>query len=105
MTQSRALKRLVRKFTVETLWLYIARVLLDSEPLKAYEIKKKLQEVFNITPPTVTVYTVVYRMYREGLLDTSRSNGEVLYTLSDRGRKELYEAMRFLEELVKRLKI
>ncbi|MEM2008650.1 MAG: PadR family transcriptional regulator [Ignisphaera sp.] len=105
MVQSKALKRLIRKVTIETLWLYIARILHDSEPMKAYDVKKKLQEVFNINPPTITVYTVVYRMNKEGLLDTIRIGGEVLYKLSDRGRKEFYEALEFLEKLVDKLKI
>ena len=104
MTHSKALRRLMRKITIETLWLYIARILHDSEPMKAYDVKKKLQEVFNINPPTITVYTVIYRMSKEGLLDTIKIEGEVLYKLSDRGRNEFYEALEFIKKLVDKLK-
>lgn len=104
MTQSKALKRLMRKFTIETLWIYIARILLDSKPLRAYEIKKKLQDVFNINPPAITVYTVVYRMHREDLLDVVKSDGETMYKLSEKGKEELHKALEFIEYLMNKLR-
>jgi hypothetical protein len=38
--ESRALRRLKRKLTVEVLWLYVIKALMGSEPMKAYDIVK-----------------------------------------------------------------
>lgn len=104
MGESRALRRLVRKITVETLWIYIAKVLTILGSAKAYQIKKKLEEVFQLKVPAITVYTVVYRMSREGLLDVVKSDGEVLYRLTDRGLEEFQKAIKVLEDVIKKLK-
>lgn len=104
MSESRALRRLVRKITVETLWIYIAKVLLGSDPMRAYEIKKKLQEVFGLRVPAITVYTIIYRMCREGLLEPIKSNGEVLYRLTERGANEFGKALQVLESTIIKLK-
>lgn len=104
MIESKALKRLIRKITIETLWLYIAKVLINSNPMKAYEIKKKLYEVFNIKVPAITVYTVVYRMSREGLLESIKNNSDIFYRLSAKGENEFSKAIKILEEILAKLK-
>lgn len=105
MDSSRALRRLVRKITVETLWVYIIRILISSGPMRAYEIKKKLFEVFGLKVPTITVYTVVYRMCGEGLLETVKSSNEVLYRVTEKGIKEFQNAMQLLENMLTKLKL
>ncbi len=102
--KSRAYERLVRKLTVEVLWLYVAKVLLVSKPLKAYEIKKKIVEIFGIKPQTMTTYTVIYRMSREGLVRPLKLNGDVVYELTEAGRREFEEAVRFIDEVLSSLK-
>lgn len=100
MGESRAFERLVRKLTVEVLWLYVARVILSSGPLRAYDVKKRISESFGIEPRTMTTYTVVYRMVREGLLRPVRVDGDVLYELTERGRAEFERALEFLKSVV-----
>jgi len=66
-----AYNRLVRKLTKENLWLYILRMLVERS-MYAYEIRKLLLERFNVSAATVTVYVVLHKMEREGLIKTER---------------------------------
>lgn len=102
--KSRAYERLVRKMTIDVLWLYVAKVLLMSEPLKAYDIKKRITEIFGIKPRTMTAYTVIYRMSREGLLKPVKLDGDVVYELTETGKREFEEALKFLDKVVGLLK-
>ncbi len=102
--RSRAYERLVKKLTVEILWIYIAKVLMSSGPLRAYEVKKKIVERFNMKPQTMTTYTVIYRMVREGLLAPTNIGGDTVYTLTDKGKEEFTEAVKFLESVLEALK-
>lgn len=103
MSESKALLRLKRKLTVENLWIYVAKTLTLYSPLRAYELKKKLQELFGLRPSTITVYTVVYRMTREGLLEAIHHEGGTVYRLSERGRTEFEKAMEFLRDTLRAL--
>ncbi|MCX8184681.1 MAG: helix-turn-helix transcriptional regulator [Sulfolobales archaeon] len=104
MGESRAYERLIRKLTTEVLWIYVARILLESQSLKAYEIKKKITEKFGIKPRTMTTYTVIYRMSREGLIKPVKVNGDTVYELTEAGKREFNEAVKFLERMVEYLK-
>jgi len=102
----RALLRLRRKLTIENLWLYVIKVLLeDKRPLRAYDIKVRIRDRFGINPSAVTVYTVVYRMGLDGLLAKERVNGETMYKPTERGIEAFHTAIVFLEELVAKLKL
>jgi len=101
--ETKALARLKRKLTIENLWIYIIKILEKHGPLKAYEIKKKLVEVYGIKPATITVYIVVYKMKREKLLETIDIGGETLYKPSERGLKALKEAKAILDWVRKAL--
>lgn len=104
MVESGAYERLVRKLTIEVLWLYVAKVLLGSKPLKAYEIKKKITETFGIRPRTITTYAVIYRMSRAGLLRQTKLNGDIVYEITDEGKREFEEAVRFLDRMLNLLR-
>ncbi|WP_245526402.1 helix-turn-helix transcriptional regulator [Desulfurococcus mucosus] len=102
----RAYTRLVKKLTVENLWLYIVKILLDEgKPLKAYDVKVRLRERFGIDPPAVTVYTVIYRMSRDGILARRQEGEETVYSVTERGVDAFRKALLFLEEVVSKLKI
>ena len=95
-----ALRRLRRKTTIETLWLYVLAVLAVEGPTYPYRIRKLIHERFGFKPSTVTLYTVVYRMEREGLLE--KREGE--YAPTERGIRALEEAVDYLENLVSGLR-
>lgn len=102
----RAIIRLQRKLTVENLWLYIIKILIDEKkPLRAYDLKIRLRERFNIDPPAVTVYTVIYRMGLDGLLSKVRSGDEIRYQPTKIGIEAFNKAIVMLEEVVSKLKL
>lgn len=96
MSETKAVQRLKKKITVENLWMYIIRILAEGNPLKPYEVKKKLEEL-DIRPATITVYVVLYKMTREGLIETVSVGGETLYRPTGKGLKALSEAKSILE--------
>lgn len=104
MESSRALRRLIRKLTVETLWIYVVKLLISFGPMKAYDIRKKLLEFFGLKVPAITVYSVVYRLRSEGILEQVRVGGDVVYRVTDRGIAEFKQALEFLENTTSRLK-
>uniref|UniRef100_A0A7C2VNL1 PadR family transcriptional regulator n=1 Tax=Ignisphaera aggregans TaxID=334771 RepID=A0A7C2VNL1_9CREN len=104
MSSSKALRRLLRKLTVEILWIYVVRVLMSFGPMRAYEIKKKISEVFELRVPTITVYTVIYRLCNEGLLESVRIGAEVMYRVTDKGVEEFAKALEFLDKTISKLK-
>ncbi|MCY0868139.1 MAG: helix-turn-helix transcriptional regulator [Desulfurococcus sp.] len=106
MPEPKAYSRLTRKLTVENLWLYVVKILLDKgEPMRAYDIKIELRERFGINPPAITVYTAIYRMVRDGVLTRRQRGDEAVYTVSERGLEAFKKALVFMEEVLSKLKI
>lgn len=101
MEDSRALKRLKDKLTKENLWLYIVKELAE-EPMYAYKVKVVLREKYNINVATVTVYTVLYRMEREGLI-TKVEGDNTMYRVTERGLEQLNKAIEFMKGVVRSL--
>lgn len=104
---SAAYRRLIRKLTVENLWLYVLS-LLKKEPLYGYEVSRKIEENFGFKPGRVTCYIVLYKLQSEGLI-TSKKLGEdgetqrKYYVLTKKGEKALEDAKEFLRKLSERL--
>jgi len=101
LDESRALKRLKDKLTKENLWLYIVRELAE-KPMYAYKVKVVLREKYNINVATVTVYTVLYRMEREGLITKVRGD-DTTYRATEKGLEQLSRALAFMKEIVRSL--
>lgn len=100
--------RLVRKLTVENLWLYVLSLLREG-PLYGYEIVKKIEERFGFKPGRVTCYIVLYKLQSEGLITSagsetdSRGPQRKYYVLTRRGEKALEMAKDFLKKLSEKL--
>ena len=97
--ESRAIERLRRKVTVENLWIYVIKIL-EEEPLHAYGVKVRLRDRFGIKVATVTVYAVLYKMVREGLLMVERKGETKVYRPTEQGLRALSEARRILEDVL-----
>ena len=103
-----AYRRLVRKLTIENLWLYVLS-LLKKQPLYGYEIREKIKKNFGFQPGRVTCYIVLYKLESEGLITSKRvvesSTGpqRKYYTLTAKGAKALEKAKVFLKELFEEL--
>jgi DNA-binding PadR family transcriptional regulator len=70
-----ALERLREKLTKENLWLYIL-TLLKGGPLYAYELRSKILKSFGFQPAMITIYVVLYKMEREGLVSSTPEKRE-----------------------------
>ena len=101
---TRALERLRKKITIDNLWLYIVKVLIDHGPARAYDVKKLIREKFGFKPATITVYTVIYRMTSEGLLEKVYADGDTLYKPSEKGIEAFNEALKTIETILDKLK-
>ncbi|MGC9210302.1 MAG: PadR family transcriptional regulator [Acidilobus sp.] len=99
MTKTKAMARLLKNITVRTLWLYVLAVLKE-EPTYPYNVKKGIKEKFSFTPPTVTLYTVMYRLEREGLI---RKTERGTYEVTELGLQALREGARLLSELSRKI--
>ncbi len=97
----------MEKLTVENLWLYILR-LLQERPLYGYEIRKQIQERFNFAPAVITVYVVLYKLQREGLVKKVSVKGEnsaqrKYYTMTEKGTQMLEAGKKFFESTYQRV--
>ncbi|WP_243666438.1 PadR family transcriptional regulator [Vulcanisaeta sp. JCM 16159] len=77
----KALNRLMAKLTKENLWIYVVKLLME-RPMYGYEIAREVRERFNINITNVGVYVVLYKMERDGLVETFMSDGSKMYRLS-----------------------
>jgi len=98
-----AMKRLRRKVTTENLWLHILAALKE-RPMYGYEIANYLKNNKGLDAAVITVYTVLYKMEREGLI--ARKTGDkidlrkVYYETTPQGTAVLQEGIEFLQGLV-----
>lgn len=76
----KALDRLITKLTKENLWIYVVKLLME-RPMYGYEIAREIRERFNINITNVGVYVVLYKMERDGLVETFMSGESKMYRL------------------------
>ena len=103
ISEEKPVKRLVSLNTVDCLWMYILRILLD-KPMHAYAIRKKVEERFGFKPGTVTAYKVLYLLKKEGYVKSRKEDRITNYEITARGRKILQEARKFYERQLRILR-
>ena len=107
-SHSSAYFRLIRKLTKENLWLYILKLLQDRS-MYAYEIYKTIHSQFEFTIATITVYVVLYKMQREGLIQIAEEKTVLgkperkYYRITEKGHSEYVNGVMFLEETLGKL--
>ena len=101
---SKAMTRLVKKLTKEMLWIYILR-LLQERPHYGYEIKELVTKRFSFSPATVSGYAIIYRLQRDGLIQTQKSSESTrkYYEITERGREAMSRAKDFLSSTLGRV--
>jgi DNA-binding PadR family transcriptional regulator len=104
-----AYERLVKKITVENLWLYILSLLKDA-PKYGYEIRKLIQERFGFKPGTVTAYIVLYKLVKGGYISlkeerkSEKGPTRKYYEITEEGKKLLAKGEEFLEETLRKIR-
>lgn len=100
MEQPPPLKRLKRKLTIEVLWIYIVSVLLSGGPTYGYDVRRRIREKYGFKPATVTTYTVLYRLEREGVVEKDEAG---TYKVTSHGRELYRKALGLLKETLQKL--
>ncbi|TET75080.1 MAG: PadR family transcriptional regulator [Candidatus Heimdallarchaeota archaeon] len=106
--ESKAYQRLVKNLTIDLLWIWVLK-LLREKPKYAYQLKQEIQERFNFSPATVTNYTILYLLEREGLVEkTEMRNSEEridrkYYVITKFGEEVMDEAELYLKQIYKKL--
>jgi len=94
--------RLKQLNTKDCLWIYILKILTE-KPTHAYSIRKEIQERFGFKPGIMTAYKVLYLLNRGGFVKKSEEGRKKIYTITEKGRKELKKAASFYQRLGKTL--
>ncbi|MCE7738769.1 MAG: helix-turn-helix transcriptional regulator [Candidatus Heimdallarchaeota archaeon] len=105
---SKAYQRLVKNLTIDLLWIWVLK-LLREKPKYAYQLKQEIQERFNFSPATVTNYTILYLLEREGLVEKTemRNSDERIdrkyYVITKFGEEVMNEAELYLKQIYEKL--
>ena len=101
---SKAFKRLKKKISIDNLWIYILRLLLEKE-MYGYELKESIKSRFGFEPATVTSYTILYKLEKDTLVTSHvKDNPEgrpdrKYYAITKEGKKAMKEAKGLFEEI------
>ncbi|GAB6944716.1 PadR family transcriptional regulator [Vulcanisaeta sp. JCM 14467] len=96
----KALDRLITKLTKENLWIYVVKLLME-RPMYGYEIAREIRERFNINITNVGVYVVLYKMERDGLVETFMSGESKMYRLRPETVELWLRARDFISSVLK----
>lgn len=97
----KALTRFISKITKENLWIYVINALANG-PKTGYEIVKEIKGRYMINVTTVSVYVVLYKMERDGLLESFNKDGKKYYKVTEEGLREFNNAIKALIDLLSR---
>ena len=73
--------------------------------------QKDLKKQFGFSTATVTVYVVIYKMQREGLIRIGEEKSVLgrpnrkYYEITDKGKMIIQRAITFLEDLIRKLSL
>ena len=101
---SKAFKRLKKKISIDNLWIYILRLLMEKE-MYGYELRESIKTRFGFEPATVTSYTILYKLEKDQLVTSHvKDNPEgspdrKYYTITEEGKKAMTEAKGLFDEI------
>ncbi len=106
--ESKAYQRLVKNLTIDLLWIWVLKLLREG-PKYAYQLKREIQERFGFSPATVTNYTILYLLEREGLVEKTemRNSDERIdrkyYIITKFGEEVMGDAELYLKQTYEKL--
>ena len=106
--ESKAYLRLVKNLTIDLLWIWVLK-LLKENPKYAYQLKQEIQERFGFSPATVTNYTILYLLEKEGLVEKTEMRNIVeridrkYYMITEFGEEVMILAEQYLKETYMKL--
>jgi len=106
--ETKAFQRLEKNFTIDLLWIWVLRLLRDG-PKYAYELRQEIETKFGFSPATVTNYTILYLLEREGIvkkIEKRKSDERIdrkYYAITDLGEKLMDNAEIYLNTTISKL--
>jgi DNA-binding PadR family transcriptional regulator len=106
--ETKAYQRLEKNFTIDLLWIWVLKLLREG-PKYAYELRQEIQNKFGFSPATVTNYTILYLLEREGVVEKveKRNSDERIdrkyYAITDLGEKLMDTAEAYLRTTIDKL--
>ena len=94
------LRRLIKKTTIENLWLYLLTELKkgDQHP---YALIKKIHEKYSFNPGKVLPYVVLKKLERENFVESYTKENRHYYKITEKGIKLLGEGANYLKNILK----
>jgi DNA-binding PadR family transcriptional regulator len=105
---SKAFLRLEKNLTIDLLWIWVLK-LLNEGPKYAYELKQEIQNRFGFSPATVTNYTILYLLEKEGVVRKVEMRNEIeridrkYYEITELGHILMEEAEKYLKRTYEKL--
>ncbi|MGA2665643.1 MAG: PadR family transcriptional regulator [Nitrososphaerales archaeon] len=93
-------ERLKDKVQRENLWFFIL-LLLSTEARYGYELRGLVKEEFGFWSGNVTAYRVLYSLEAAGMVKSQKVARRRYYVITESGRKEVEDAKRFLQGLLR----
>ncbi len=98
------LKRLRKSIGIQNLWVWILK-LLREEKKYGYELRDELKNRFGIKPATVTSYSVLYKLQREGATEKAEAAASTridrkYYHITEKGTAMLKQAEMVLKDVL-----
>jgi PadR family transcriptional regulator PadR len=84
--------------TKGNLWLYVLTAL-EERPATPTKLKTLVAEKHGFAPATITFYSVLYKLRREGLVKKATDSFRSEYEITARGRAELGKGRELLESI------
>jgi DNA-binding PadR family transcriptional regulator len=91
-------ERLKEKVLKENLWIFLFK-LLEQNDEYAYELRKKINNVFGFWTGKVTGYRVLYLLEKDGYVESYSKGRRKYYRLTGKGQEQLKKAKSFLEKI------
>lgn len=94
------IERFLKSNTIENLWIYILS-LLKKRKIYAWEIPAMVEQEFGFKPGKITPYRVLYRLEKEGFVESKVEERRRIYEITEKGKKELEKAKKFYTTILK----
>lgn len=95
-------ERLKKSNTEGNLWIYILS-LGKEEETQDEDVRRLVFEKFGFLPGNILVQTVLYRLRRQGYVETEKFKGKKAYRTTEKGMKELEKMKEFCQDLLQKV--
>jgi len=96
---STPLDRLKKYNTKGNLWIYILTEL-KANPDYGWDFPSIIEKKYGFRPGKITPYRVLYTLEFEGLVTSKQENKRRIYSITEKGEKELKKVKEFYNKII-----